>query len=329
MQASLLGDLQALATAAADLQSAAPTPTGRGWDATMDRAAIDAMKAAWTRARAAYEHVEGAVAPIFPDLDLAIDDRYDGFLGDLKGKGDQDLFDGEGVTGMHAVERILFADSTPAKVVAFEKSLPGYKAAAFPATAEEAADFKSKLCARLVADARTLVTQWTPQKIDVSGAFQGLVGLMNEQQEKIDKASSGEEESRYAQRTMSDLRANLEGTRKIYALFHDWLVTRANAQDPARTGAAVDARIAAAFTALGQLYGQVPGDAIPTPPETWSEMPSPADLQSPFGRLYTAVAEAVDPKRPESLVGQLNDAARLLGLPAFTVTDDAGRAPLR
>ena len=58
-------------------------------------------------------------------------------------------------------------------------------------------------------------------------------------------------------------------------------------------------------------------------------MPSPADLQSPFGRLYTAVAEAVDPKRPESLVGQLNDAARLLGLPAFTVTDDAGRAPLR
>src|SRR5689334_17277045 len=78
MQSSLKADLDELVQASKDLQAAAPT--GHGWDASGDKAAIDAMIAAWQRARTAYEHTEGALAPIFPDVDVSIDERYDGFL---------------------------------------------------------------------------------------------------------------------------------------------------------------------------------------------------------------------------------------------------------
>ena len=64
----------------------------------------------------------------------------------LNVQGDNSLFDGQGVIGMHAIERILYVQQTPAFVVGFESKLPGYKAAAFPATEQEAADFKNKLC---------------------------------------------------------------------------------------------------------------------------------------------------------------------------------------
>src|SRR5262249_44102286 len=158
-------------------------------------------------ARTAYEHVEGAIAPLFPDIDVSIDARYDDFMTQLAAQGgDADLFDDRGVTGMHAVERIVYADVTPARVVAFERSLPGYVPAAFPATAAEAAEFKTKLCQKLVSDAEELVAQWTPADIDAAIAFQGLISLMNEQREKVQKAASNEEESRYSQRTMADLR---------------------------------------------------------------------------------------------------------------------------
>lgn len=324
MQASMKGDLMALYQASLDLQAAAPAPVGRGWDATLDAAAITAMKAAWVRARTSYEHIEGATAPIFPELDVAIDERYDGFLTDLKGAGDPNPFDGVGVTGMHAIERILYSqpsDAVPAGVVAFEASLPGYAPASFPATAEQAAQFQTGLCARLVADTKTLLDQWTPQEIDVSGAFQGLIGLMNEQKEKVNKASTGEEESRYSQHTMADLHANLAGTKKIYGLFSEWLRSKpATATTPAgMTGTMVDAAVNAGFDQLAAIYGTVPGDAIPQPPATWSaEMPSPADLQSPFGTLYTAIHQAVDPTAPTSVVSLMNQGATLLGIPVFT-----------
>jgi iron uptake system component EfeO len=324
MQQSMSDDLTALYHATMDLQAAAPTPLGRGWDATADAAAITAMKAAWVRARTAYEHVEGATAPIFPDIDVSIDERYDGFLTDLHGAGDADPFDGQGVTGLHAVERILYAgpaDAVPASVVAFEAALPGYRPAAYPATEAEAAELEAGLCARLVSDSKLLLDRWTPQEIDVSGAFQGLIGLMNEQQEKVNKAATGEEESRYSQHTMADLRANLEGTRKIYALFSGWMKTKAAPAIPAGalSGAAVDASINAGFAQLAAVYATIAGDAIPPPPVTWSaEAPSPSDLQSPFGTLYTAVHQAVDPALPGSIVALMSQGATLLEIPVFT-----------
>lgn len=317
MHDALAADLQDLVDAAGAIQSAAPTPPDRGWDAALDEAQIDAMRASWIKARTAYEHIEGALAPLFPNIDYAIDARYDDFLTDLIPDGDPDLFDDEGVTGMHAIERVLFSDMVPANVVELETSLPGYVAAAFPATAADAASFKAKLCARLVADVKDLQTQWQPANIDASIAFAGLVSLMNEQLEKVQKASSGEEESRYSQRTMADLRDNLEGTKKAYAAFQPWLLSKKSA-DPTRDGATIDEAIRAGFAKLDAAYANVADASIPTPPSTWSaENPTAADLMTAFGKLYQAVDAAVDPADATSVVSQMNNAAKTLGLMTF------------
>lgn len=309
MHDALLEDVTTLAKAAEEIEAAAPTPADRGWDATLDAAAIGSMRATWMRARTAYEHVEGALAPLFPDIDYAIDARYDDFMGNLAASGgDAYLFDGVGVTGMHAIERILFADTIPQRVVDFEKTLPGYVPAAMPRTAQEAADFKAKLCARLVADTKTLLEQWTPAKIDVAVAYQGLVSLVKEQLEKVQKAATSEEESRYSQRTMTDLRDNLAGSRKAYGIFQPWILTKGD------DGKRDDERVLAGFAALDAAYGAVTGEAIPAPPPTWSaEQPSAADLATPFGKLYSAVHTAVDPANQDSVVVHLVDAGKLLG----------------
>jgi iron uptake system component EfeO len=319
MQSALKADLTALHSAAVELRDAAPTPAGRGWDATMDAAAITAMKSAWVKARAAYEHVEGAIAPIFPDADSAIDERYDGFLAEMGTTGDQNLFDGTGVTGMHAIERIIYSDTIPAKVTAFEATLPGYKAAGYPATEAEAATFKSGLATQLVDDTQALLDDWTAAvDLDVQGAFQGLIGLMNEQLEKVNNAATGEEESRYSQRTMADLRANLDGTTTIYGLFRNWLKSKP-ATGAMPSGTAVDTDITGGFHTLGTTYEGVSGDAIPAPPSTWSaENPSEVDLQTPFGMLYQAVSGAADPKAATSVVTKMNEGAMLLGIPGFS-----------
>ena len=124
-----------------------------------------------------------------------MDARYDDFLAMIGPAGDANLFDDQGVTGMHAIERILYAPSIRQEVIDFEKTLPGYKAAAFPATAQEATDFKTKLCQKLIDDAQSLHDQWQPAAIDIGAAYTGLVGLMNEQKEKVNLAATGEEES--------------------------------------------------------------------------------------------------------------------------------------
>jgi iron uptake system component EfeO len=308
MHDSLLTDIKALHQAASDLQKAAPA---HAWDADGDAEALAAMTGAWLEARAAYERTEGALAPLFPDIDGYIDARYDDFLSDLGDEGDQDLFDDEGVTGMHAIERIIFAPDIPASVVTLEASLPGYKAAAWPATDDEAAEFKNELCARLVADTSTLEKQWTPQSIDLDGAFGGLISLMNEQREKVNKAASEEEESRYAQRTMADIRDNLAGTTKIYALFEPWLLSKDG-------GDAINADVHASFDSLQAAYANVDGDAIPQPPKDWSaEHPSDKDLATPFGELYSAVQTSVDPNIEGSAVDGMNRAAVKLGFEEF------------
>lgn len=310
MHDALLVDVTALAQAVADLKEAAPTPADRGWDKTLDAAAIASMRATWIRARTAYEHIEGALAPLFPDIDTAIDARYDAFLADLAAQGgDKYLFDDEGVTGMHAVERILFSDVIPARVVEFEKALPGYLPAAMPATAVEATDFKNKLCVKLVADTKLLLGEWTPAKIDAAVAYTGLVSLVSEQREKVVKASTGEEESRYAQRTMTDLRDNLAGTKTVYGIFQPWLLTKTSG------GAELDRAILAGLANLETAYAAVTGDAIPAPPATWSaENPSAADLATPFGQLYSSVDKQVDRAAAESVVAKLDAAGKLLGL---------------
>lgn len=310
MQASIAGEIADWRAAAVKLCEAAPAPTGRGWDPKLDAAAITAMKAAWKTARVHYEHIEGAVAPLFPQHDAATDARYDDFLSELGAEGDANLFDDQGVTGMHAIERILYSDAIPAEVVAFESKLSGYVAAAYPATEAEATAFKTKLCPRLVADMTELQDQWRPAKLDIGAAFQGLIALMNEQHEKVNKASTGQEESRYSRMTLADIHANLDGTEKIYALFQPWIL--------AKKGDAADKGITAGFKTLHVAYDANPGDTIPSPPATWSATPTAEDLATPFGKLFTAVSVAVDPALEGSVVFEMNKAAGVMGLPGFT-----------
>jgi iron uptake system component EfeO len=310
MQATVAVEIDGWLAASRSLCDAAPLPAGRGWDAALDGGAIAAMKAAWRTARVRYEHIEGAVAPLFPELDAATDARYDDFLSELGPAGDPDLFDDKGVTGMHAIERILYAPTIPAEVKSFEAPLAGYVEASFPRTEAEARSFKLKLCARLVADVTTLRDQWKPAKLDIGAAFEGLISLMNEQREKVNKAATGQEESRYSRMTLADIHANLEGTETIYALFQPWILAKPE-------GSAADDGITAGFAALHAAYDATPGDTIPEPPATWSAEPSAKDRATPFGQLFEAVTFAVDPTREGSIVFEMNRAASVVGLPGF------------
>jgi iron uptake system component EfeO len=298
-------NLDDLERAAIDLQNAAPAPRSDGWNATSDAAAVAAMKAAWKRARAAYEHVEGAIAVLFDDLDVATDARYDAFIATQP---DDYLFDDRGVTGIHAIERIVWSDLIPDRVKTFESALPGYKAAAFPANLMEASDFKQKLCGRLVADVGKMQSGFAPLALDPATAYRGVIGSMNEQLEKANKAATGEEESRYAQYTLADMRANVDAGVQTYAAFRDWIL--------ASGGAALDVQIRAGFTAIQNQYASYAGDALPPVPSTWSATnPSPEDLSTPFGQLYQLLQMEANPTRAGGLVSAMNQSADLIGVP--------------
>lgn len=308
MKQWLVTKLRDFRVAAEDLQKAAPVTAGRGWDKEADAQAIQAMKDAWGRAREAYELVEGAVAPLFPESDTATDARYDDFLTTLGAAGDPRPFDAEGVVGVHAIERILWADSTPSETVEFEKGLPGYRPAAFPSTEGEAREFKEKLSAKLVSDIAALEEQLAPVELDIAFAFRGLIDLTNEQLEKVDRAATGREESRYAQSTLRDLRANREGCLAAYKIFQPWLLSRG--------GAALDAQVLAAFDRLKASYDALPGSAIPRPPQGWSSLePTPDHATTPFGKLFKVVSHETDDSQAGSLSSSLMSVADTLGLP--------------
>lgn len=304
----IAADLTALAQAAHDLQAAAPAPDADGWNATQDAAAVAQMRAAWHRARAAYEHVEGAIAVLFPTIDVSIDARYDAFIATAP---DDNLFDGQGVTGMHAVERILWADQIPARVVQFESALPGYRAAAFPANAREAQDFRDALLARLVADADQMEREFRPLALDPASAFRGVIGSLQEQREKVDLAATAEEESRYAQDTLADMRANLEGSRRTFTAFRPWL----EGEGRVTLAADIDARLGA----IQARYDALPGDALPEVPAGWNpDAPTAEQLATPYGTLREALATETDRTRQDSLVGMMNQAASAMGIPELS-----------
>jgi iron uptake system component EfeO len=299
-------NLDALHAAVVDLQKDAPAPDADGWNPSSDAAAVEKMRADWRRARTAYEHVEGAIAILFPELDISTDQRYDGFIATGP---DDDLFDDQGVTGIHAAERILWADSIPQRVVDFEKGLPYYQPAAFPANANQAREFKEQLLVRLVADVQEMKAEFTPLALDTASAYRGVIGSMGEQVEKANKAASGEEESRYAQYTLADMRANVEAGISIYAAFKPWLLEQKGGKD-------LDAKIAAGFKRIQAHYAALPGDALPEVPATWSSAhPSEQDLATPFGQLYQGLTAEAEPEQDGSLVHSMNTAADLLGIP--------------
>jgi len=306
---TISNQLDQLLSAAQALRTATPAPDADGWNCTADKAACDSMKEAWKKARAAYERVEGAIAVLFPDLDASTDARYEDFLEECE---DINLFDGECVTGVHAIERLLWAGEHPAEVTAFESQLPGYKAAAFPTTMQQATDFRESLVGKLVADAEKMKSDFRPLALDASAAFRGVIGSMGEQLEKVHLAATGEDESRYAQHTLADMRYNLEGGQSTYNAFRKWLLTLDN-------GKGLDTAIQAGFNRINERYttlkGQY-GDSLPTVPATWeSDNPSAADQMSDYGQLLKLLNDEANADNPQSLVSQMNKAADGLGIP--------------
>jgi iron uptake system component EfeO len=296
--------LDALADAVAALQKAAPAPDADGWNAIDDAAAVEAMRTQWKKARVAYESIEGALAVVFPELDFSLDARYDAFI---EVAADDDLFDDTGVTGMHAVERILWSNAIPKPVSDFESALPHYVEARFPKTQAEAASFRDKLCARMVADVGSMREQWKTLALDAPAAWRGTTGSMTEQHEKVLKAATGEEESRYASFTLADMRSNVAAGKVTYAVFRDWLLTKEG-------GEALDGSVSDGFAALDTGYAAISGDSLPPVPEGWSsENPTAEQLATPFGKLFTIVQEQSDPERAGSLVNAMTSAGEKLG----------------
>jgi iron uptake system component EfeO len=295
--------LAALHQAGVDLRDA--TPTGGGWSAA-DRSSIDRMKVAWQRTRVAYESIEGAIAVLFPDIDHTIDDRYNNFL--AQDGPDTDLFDGRGVTGMHAIERVLWSDQLPAGVVAYESRLDGYVAARFPQTQAEAQEFHDGLAQRLVTDIESMQQQFAPLALDDAAAFRGVIGSLHEQIEKIDLASSSEDESRYAQNTLADMRANLQGGLDTFELFRSWLLSVKGSDALAR-------QIEARFAAIKAAYDAIPGSALPPEPAGYNpDMPSASDATTPYGQLRALLATEADPMRDGSIVNSMDQAADAMGI---------------
>ena len=70
-------------------------------------------------------------------------------------------------------------------MVEFERVLPGYHPARFPATPAEAASFKDSLAARLVADVERLTVDFRPLQPDAAFTYRGLIDLAIEQAEKL------------------------------------------------------------------------------------------------------------------------------------------------
>jgi iron uptake system component EfeO len=294
-------ELTGLADSALALKESAPAPDADGWG-TGETAE---METAWSDARDHYERVEGAIAVLFPDLDVSTDQRYDFFVA---AGPDDDLFDDQIVTGDHAIERIVWADRIPASVVTFEASLPFYAPAAFPATESQATEFHDLLCQRFLDETASMASQFEPLTLDDAAAFRGVISSMAEQYEKVDLAASGEDESRYAARTLGDMRANLEGGRAIYLAFQPWL----DQED----GSDLDADILAGFDRIDAAYAAIQGDAIPAVPEGWNpDAPSSDDLATPYGELWTALSTDADPTVDGSLVERMTAAADLLGIP--------------
>ena len=304
---SIKTELDNLVQAMTDLQAAAPAPKATGWVLPDDQAAIDSMKDAWKRSRTSYERIEGAIAVLFTDIDDTFDNRYTAFL-DENGP-DNDLFDDQDVTGNHAIERILWSQEIPAAVIQFESEHDGYVAARYPMNAQEATEFKTKLCQRAIADVTTMQTQFaTAVVLDDAAAFRGVIGSMGEQVEKVKLSATSEEESRYAQHTLGDMRANLEGAQLTLDGFKVWIT--------AENGTDLVDQIQARLDAIKAAYGAIPGDAIPPVPMGFDpNLPSCADLMTPYGQLFQLLSTESDPDHDGSAVQLMDKAADLMKIP--------------
>jgi iron uptake system component EfeO len=294
-------NLDGLVTSSTALCAAAPTT---GWNASSPE--LEKMRTQWKQVRVHYERIEGAVGKLFPDSDAALDRRYHQ-QAKLLAAADTNPFDDQGVIGAHAIERVLYADGMTPDVLQLEQALGDkYVAPAFPETDGQALDFKNLLCARLIADSKTLRDGYMPVSPDTALAFHGVLEQMEEQEEKMDDAVKGEEESRYSKHTLQDLRSNLEGAIGTYETFRPWLQAKGQSK--------LDAEIVAGLARMKNGYDVMAGEALPLKPATWSATPGPDELATPFGQLYTLI-ETELPSNGTGVMAAMFKAAEALGVP--------------
>lgn len=291
----------ALVEASERLCAAAPEDA-EGW---RDEAALRRMRARWAEARDAYERVEGAIAILFPELDQRVDGRYEHTV---ELEPDAEPFDGVGFTGMHAIERILWADAISEEVRRFEQGLRGYVEPRLPATDEEAARFGDGLCARLLRDVRAMRDQLGPLALDHQTAWRGVQGSIEEQAEKVALHATGQDESRYAQRTLADMRANLEGGRAVLDAYEPLIEAHPEALGESFA-------IQSHLRSLEAAYDD-DGDALPPVPEGFDpDAPSEAHLATPYGRLFSLIGHESDPAVEGSLARRLRDMGLGMDIP--------------
>ena len=135
----------------------------------------------------------------------------------------------------------------------------------------------------------------------------------------MNKASTGEEESRYSQRTLADIRDNLAGTTTVYDFFQPWLSTKANGRGHRR-----EDRRRFCYLDADPLR-DVPGRHDSRAADDVEFASPDGDLymkisSTPFGQLYTGVRTAADPNTAGSIVFEMNAAAVALGFPEFQAT---------
>lgn len=296
----------ALSAACEAICAAAPEPDGDGWTAADDAGAVRTMRDRWRAARIEYERVEGAIAVLFPQLDLDVDGRYE-HVAELES--DPDPFDAHGFVGMHAVERILWADAHPPEVRRFERALHGYVEARTPGDAAEAREFREGLCARLARDVATMRAQLEPLALDPQTAFRGIQGSIEEQAEKVLLGATGQDESRYAQNTLADMLANLEGGRAVLAAYEPMM------REAPEAGALLPA-IERRLSELERAYTEIGTDALPEVPEGFNpDTPEEAHLETPYGRLFSLLSHESDPRAEGSLAQLLRRSGQAMGIP--------------
>ena len=233
--------------AAVALRAAAPTPDADGWNDQADAAAVNAMKTQWAGTRDAYERIEGAIAVLFPDYDVSTDERYDGFLSDTGP--DNDLFDEHGrhrrprhrahPVGRPRARRRGRVRSGAARLR--RRQLPHQHDSGdrVPRRSGDAPGDRRAGCAD---DVRAVDARHR-------GGVPRRDRLDQEQVEKTTLAADGEDESRYAQHTLADMRSNLAGGMNTYDAFRDWVRSEAG-------GTALDTDILAGFDRVSALYAR-------------------------------------------------------------------------
>jgi iron uptake system component EfeO len=263
------------------------------------------MRAHWREARVRYERVEGAIAILFPQTDADVDGRYEHVA---ERSTDAEPLDDRGFVGMHAIERVLWAETPRPDVIAFERALPGYVPARPLSSEGDVRSFRDGLCARLVRDLAAMEAALAPVALDPQTAWRGIQGSIEEQAEKVRLGTTGQSESRYAGHTLADMRANLEGGRAVLEAFATEIEALPDGSERLR-------RLREGFSELEEAYRAIEGDDLPPVPEGFDpDAPSDAHLATPYGRLFARLARDSDPEVAGSLAHTLRETGLAMGI---------------